>query len=450
MLESLEGIRLLADLVIILFSALGFGYIASKLKQPVILGYLVAGIIIGPFLLGFINKIEEVHVLAQMGVAFLLFVVGLEFSPTTLKKIWKVSVVGGILEMTFMFMIGFGIGTVFGLGFIQSVFIGAMIAISSTIVVIRVLQNLGEEKELAGRMMVGLLIVQDIGVIVIVTILSNLFLVDGGGDPSAYIFPIVYSLIFVSLVLTLGKFLLPKIIKMVSHVDNKNLFLLTILVISLGTATVAYMLDIPLALGAFLAGLVLAESEYGTEIVNKIRPLRDVFMIIFFVSIGMSVNIFLVGQNILFLLVFISSMIVGKFTIFSFASKVFGYTTKTAFKVGLGLIQIGEFSFVMAELGYFNDLISPTVYSSVITAGLITIMLTPYSIKKSDSIYSWFRQFGSLSRVINKIFPRGQEKAEVDAVRELKDHLVLIGYGTVGHLTVDTILPLKKPFIVID
>lgn len=452
MIESLEGIRLLADLTIILAAALGFGYIASKLKQPVILGYMIAGIIIGPFALSLIGKIEEVHVLAQVGVALLLFVVGLEFSPKTLKKIWKISVFGGIMEMVFMFILGFGIGMLFNLGFVQSVFIGAIISVSSTIIIIRVLQNLGEERELAGRIMIGILMVEDAGVIVIVTLLSNLFMEEGsGGMMESYIIPIVLSLAFVLIVLVLGKTVLPKVIRRVSMVENKNLFLVTILVISLGLASIAYILGIPLALGAFLAGLVLAECEYGLEIVNKIRPLRDIFMIIFFVSIGMSINIFLVGGNILFVIVFIALMIGGKFTILAFSSKLFGYTTKTSFKVGLGMIQIGEFSFIIAELGYSTlGVISSTIYSSAITAALITIVITPYSIKNSDNIYEWFRRFESLSKFTNKLFPKSKEKIEFDTRKEFKDHVVLIGYGTVGHLTVDTILPYKKPFVVID
>lgn len=451
MVQDLGSIRLLIDITIILAAALGFGYIASKLKQPVILGYMIAGIIIGPFVLSLIGEIEVVHVLAQVGVALLLFVVGLEFSPKTLKKIWQISVFGGILEMMFMFILGFGIGMLFNLGFTQSVFIGAIISVSSTIIIIRVLQNLGEERELAGRIMIGILMVEDAGVIVIVTLLSNLFLAGEGGSLfESYIIPIILSLTFLLIVLVLGKTVLPKIIRRVSMIENKNLFLVTVLVISLGLASIAYLLGIPLALGAFLAGLVLAESEYGLEIVNKIRPLRDIFMLIFFVSIGMSINIFLVGGNILFVIVFIALMIGGKFTILVFSGKLFNYTTKTAFKVGLGMIQIGEFSFIMAELGYSEGLLSPTIYSSAITAALITIIITPYSIRNSDKVYEWFRRFEGLSKFTNKIFPKGREKTEFDSRKEFKNHVVLIGYGTVGHLTVDTILPYKKPFVVID
>ncbi|MFP4050192.1 MAG: cation:proton antiporter [Thermoplasmata archaeon] len=449
MIQDIESIRLLVDITIMLFGALVFGYIVSKLKQPVILGYLFAGIIIGPFALGLIGKVEDVHTLSQIGVTLLLFVVGLEFSPKTLKKIWKISVIGGILEMTFVFFLGFGVGMLFNLGIVQSVFLGSILSISSTIVVIRVLQNLGEEKELAGRIMIGLLIVQDIGVIVFVTVLSNVFIVEGNNFLD-YIIPIAYNLAYVILILLIGRLALPKILSYVGKLENKGLFLVTILVISLGTASFAYMLGIPLALGAFLAGLVLAESEYGLEIVNKIRPIRDIFVILFFVSIGMSLNIFLLGGNMLLLSAIVLTMVIGKFVILSLSSKVFGYTTKTALKVGLGMIQIGEFSFIMAELGYLNDLISHELYSYVITTAMITIIITPYSIMNSDKIYKWLRQFEYLSKFINKIFPEAKEKIEFDKKEDIEDHAVLIGYGTVGHLTVDTILPYRKPFVVID
>ncbi|MFW6176346.1 MAG: cation:proton antiporter [Thermoplasmatota archaeon] len=449
MIQDIESIRLLVDITIMLFGALVFGYIVSKLKQPVILGYLFAGIIIGPFALGLIGKVEDVHTLSQIGVTLLLFVVGLEFSPKTLKKIWKISVIGGILEMTFVFLLGFGVGMLFNLSIVQSVFLGSILSISSTIVVIRVLQNLGEEKELAGRIMIGILIVQDIGVIVFVTVLSNVFIVEGNNFLD-YILPIAYNLAYVILILLIGRLALPKILRYVGKLENKSLFLVTILVISLGTASFAYMLGIPLALGAFLAGLVLAECEYGLEIVNKIRPIRDIFVILFFVSIGMSLNIFLLGGNMLLLSAIVLTMVIGKFVILSLSSKAFGYTTKTALKVGLGMIQIGEFSFIMAELGYLNDLISHELYSYVIITAIITIMITPYSIMNSENIYGWLRRFKSISNVVNKIFPKGKERKEFGKKKPFKNHVVLIGYGTVGHLTVDTILPYRKPFVVID
>ena len=449
MIENLESIRLLVDIAIMLFGALIFGYIVSKLKQPVILGYLFAGIIIGPYVLGLIGKVEDVHILAQIGVTLLLFVVGLEFSPKTMKKIWKISVFGGILEMAFVFILGFGVGMLFNLGVVQSVFLGSILSISSTIVVIRVLQNLGEERELAGRIMIGLLIVQDIGVIVFVTVLSNVFIVEANNYLD-YLIPIAYNLAFVILILLIGRLVLPRTLKHVSRLKNKSLFLVTILVISLGTASFAYMLGVPLALGSFLAGLVIAESEYGLEIVNKIRPIRDIFVIIFFVSVGMSLNIFLIGGNLLLFLVIVLTMVVGKFSILLVSSKALGYTTKTALKVGLGMIQIGEFSFIMAELGYLNDLISHELYSYVITTAMITIIITPYSIMNSDKIYKRLRKYESLSRIINKIFPQAKEKTKFDKKEHIKDHVVLIGYGTVGHITVDTIIPYRKPFVVID
>lgn len=449
MLQNIESIRLLVDLAIILSAALFLGYILSKLKQPVILGHIVAGIIIGPYVLGLIGRPEEVHVLAQIGVALLLFVVGLEFSPKTLKKIWKISVFGGILEMLIMFTLGFGIGIMFELGFVQSVFIGAIISVSSTIIIIRVLQDLGEERSLGWRIMIGILMVEDAGVIVLVTLLSNLFM-GGESSLSAYALPILLSLTFVATMLLLGRTVLPKIVKRVSHLQSENLFIVTGLVISLGTASIAHLLGIPLALGAFLAGFVLAESEYGMEIVNNIRPLRNIFMIIFFVSIGMSVNIFLVGGNLFFVGVILMMMIGGKFLVLLISTKIFGYTTKTAFKVGLGMIQIGEFSFVMAELGLSMGLISPAIYSSTITVALITIVITPYSIMNSDKVYGWFKGFDTLSEGWNKVSPSVKEEKTLESEKTLEDHVVLIGYGTVGHLTVDTLVPRRKPFVVLD
>ncbi|MGM0510331.1 MAG: cation:proton antiporter, partial [Thermoplasmatota archaeon] len=449
LIEDIEGIRLLFDLAVILFAALIFGYIASKLKQPVILGYILAGITIGPYALGLVGKVEDVHVLAQIGVTLLLFVVGLEFSPKIMKKIWKVSVFGGIVEMTFIFLLGLGIGMFFNLGVAQSVFLGSILAISSTIVVIQVLQNLGEERELAGRIMIGLLIVQDVGVIIIVALLSNIFLVQGN-DVFNYISPIILTLAFVALLLLMGRTVLPIILDAVSAVEDKTLFLIIVLVMSLGTASLAYMLGIPLALGSFLAGLVLAESKYGLEIVDKIRPLRDIFVVIFFVSVGMSLNIFLASGNLFFILVLIVVMVGGKFAIFALSSKIFGYTTKTAFKVGLGLIQIGEFSFIMAELGYLEGVITSELYSSVVIVALVTIMITPYSITKSDHIYDWFRNFERLGKLTNRLFPSAAEKKISRSDKELKDHVVLIGYGTVGHLTVDSLIKARKPFIIID
>jgi CPA2 family monovalent cation:H+ antiporter-2 len=172
-LNEFENIRLLVDMAIILFAALGFGLVAQKLRQPVILGYLFAGIAIGPYMLKFIGRVEDVHVLAEIGVSLLMFVVGLEFAPRHLKKVWKISVFGGYLEMAFMILLGYLLGFIFGLSYLESLFLGGIISISSTIIIVKMLQEFGELEQLHGRVMIGLLIVEDIGAIIVITVLRQ-------------------------------------------------------------------------------------------------------------------------------------------------------------------------------------------------------------------------------------------------------------------------------------
>ena len=222
-LESFENVQLLVDIAVILFAALGFGYIAQKLKQPVILGYLFAGIVIGPFVLKIVGRIEDVHVLAEIGVSLLMFVVGLEFAPRLLRKIWKIAIFGGYMEMCFMFLLGYLLGWLFDLSTIESLFLGGIIAISSTIIIVKMLQELAELDQLHGRIMVGILIVEDVGAIVIISMLSNLSKNEGGMVFEDFIIPSMLALTFVVIMLALGKWVLPRLIKSVSRIESKEL-----------------------------------------------------------------------------------------------------------------------------------------------------------------------------------------------------------------------------------
>ena len=448
-MEEFDTIILLVDIAIILFVALGFGVLASKLKQPVILGYLFAGILIGPYALHLIESVNDVHALAAVGVSLLMFVVGLEFSPEHLKHILKPAVIGGTLEMVLMFIIGTCLGSLFGLGMTESIFLGAVLSISSTIIIVKILEEKGESTQLHGRLMIGLLIVEDIGAIIIIATLTQLT-ESGSSTLLDILIPLFMAVFFISVMLTLGKVGIPRLMESVSKLQSKELFLLTIFALVLGTAALSYYFGLSVALGAFIAGVMLAQSDYALEVTNQVRPLRDIFMIIFFVSIGMSIDLMLVTQNMVFTSMVVVTMVLGKFFILSLSMRSLGYHGRTSVRVGLGMIQIGEFSFIIADLGLRSGAIGQTLYSVTIAGALVTMVLTPYAMNNNGLVYNTFMKSGFLFRMGERFPVTQSELPGKDSKRKLKDHIVIFGFGHVGKYTIDNLIKNRQSFVVVD
>jgi CPA2 family monovalent cation:H+ antiporter-2 len=413
-------------LIYVLVAALAGGMIARLLRLPVILGYLAGGMVVGPYGTGLV-KLEElgqIETLAQIGVALLLFTLGMEFSLKTLKKMGRVAIFGGLAQILITTGLGFAIGTLLGWPPSEAVFFGFLISLSSTMIVIKLLMDRGEIDTAHGRVMIGILLVQDLAVI------PMMALVPAFGEPGlagALGKAVLTTVIFLGAMVVLGLWVLPRFMRRVAAVRSRELFLLTIVGFCLAVAFGTYYYGISLALGAFVAGILISESDYAYQAIAEVVPLRDIFATLFFVSLGMLIDLGFMADNIGMVIGVVAAIIGGKFIICSLIPRIFGYTHKTALYTGAGLFQIGEFSFVLAAAALSAGVISKDVYDLTLSSAVITILLTPLAIVTATVLYRKLSQgerFAAiLARRTDPQFSRGFQ---------LANHVVICGCDRIG------------------
>lgn len=377
---SLAGYELLVDLVMAVLAAFLGGLAASKLKLPVMTGYLLGGIFIGPFTPGIHSDVQRVQTLAELGVALLMFALGTQFSLHELKTVGKGAAGGGILQVLLTILLGVPVGLVLGMSFTQSLYLGGMLAISSSIVILKVLLSRSEVEALQGRLALGIGVVQDISVVVLVVVLPALAAPAQGEAGSLLMtvgLALVKAAVFLGVTYVVGTKVIPWILYRIISLGLREMFLLTILIIAVGMALVAQLIGLSFALGAFLAGMIVSESELADDVLNEIIPLRDVFASLFFVSIGMLINPILLWENLGGVILVVLVILVGKFGIVAGLLILFRYPLKAALRAGLLLSQIGEFSFVLARTGVDQGALTTQIEALVLSGALITIILTP-------------------------------------------------------------------------
>lgn len=423
-----QDITLLGSMALALGVALAAGFMANLAKLPVILGYLVGGIVIGPYVLGLVEDVDEVETLATIGIVLLMFTLGVEFSLKTLRRMGRVVILGGIIQIIGTTALGILIGSLFDWPLRESVLFGFFISMSSTVIVVKILMDRGDVGSPHGRIMIGILLVQDLSVVPIIAILPSLdktgmeLLADIG-------WALLKADLFLVAVVLLGLWGLPRLMKRVARGRSRELFLLAIVSISLGAGFGAYHLGLSIALGAFLAGLLVSESEYAHQALADIRPLRDVFAVLFFVSLGMLADPGFVADNPGKVAIIVVAVIIGKSAISALVPWMFGHGAKTTAFVGSGLFQIGEFSFVLAALALDKKLISDDVYALTLATAFITILLTPFAMSSASNIY-----YRTIQRKkITGLLVEGE--ADPEAIVEgkaLANHVVICGYGKIA------------------
>ncbi len=426
-----EDLSLLASMALVLGVALGAGLLLSLLRLPMILGYLVAGIVIGPYVLGLVEHIEDVEMLATIGVVLLMFTLGLELSPNTLRRVGKVAILGGIAQIAATTILGFGIGFLFDWSVKEAVLFGFFISMSSTVIVMKLLMDRGDLGSVHGRIMIGILLVQDLSVVPIMAVLPSL---EKSG--MALLTDLGWALLkadaFLVAVLVLGGWGLPRLVRRVVVRRSRELFLLAIVCVCFGAGFAAYHLGLSIALGAFLAGLLLSESDYAHQARADIRPLRDVFSVLFFVALGMLADPAFIADNPGKIAIVVAVVVIGKFAIVVLILRAFGHKTKTDLFAGSGLFQIGEFSFVLAALALSEDLISDDLYATVMATAFITILLTPFAMTLTSHLY--YRKIGKKEGFAKD----GSREAAVEndlrpsSARTLSNHVVMCGYGKIA------------------
>ena len=440
----LDEFSLILNIAIALGAALAGGLTARFFKQSTIIGYLLAGVIIGPHSLGLIQESDEIRVLATIGVVLLLFTLGVKFSLREIMRIKKVAIGGGILQLLVTTALGTGVATLLGWSLQEAIIFGFLIALSSTMVVIGMLTSRGELESVHGRVMVGILLMQDIGAAFAMFILPALG--ESGESLSLTLgIAVLKAGLFIALILFLGARLVPRFITRVASRGSRELFIISSAALCFGGAFGAYYFGLSAALGAFAVGLLISESDFAHQVLGDMIPVRDIFSALFFVSVGMLIDLSFMTGNIITVMVIILTIVLGKFLICSVTARLFGYTGKTIPLVGAGMVQIGEFSFVLAELGLDTDIISEYLYSLILTSAMISIILTPLIYGLVSNLSPRLIQSGRLrSLMAVDALPPSREVAKISS------HVIICGHGRVGGNVARMLKELNIPYLVID
>jgi len=366
-----------ADFVLIVIAGLVGGLLARLLRLPLLVGYVAAGVVIGPYTAGpTVVQIHDIELLAEIGVALLLFSLGLEISLRDLRPVRKIALIGGPIQILLMTGLGALAGIkLLGLPVNDSIWLGAMISLSSTMVVLKTLSAAGLTSTLASRVMIGLLVVQDLAVIPMLIILPQLADMSGVLLRLARVAGI--AVVVLAAIVGLGRWLLPMLLRGVLALESRELFLVAVVAAGVGVGYAAHAAGLSFALGAFVAGIVLSESEFSHQALSDIVPLRDIFGLLFFVTVGMLFDPRFVWEHAGQVTLLTLLIIVGKALILGLLARVFGYRNMAPWIVGLGLAQIGEFSFVLARGGLNVGLLSSTAYSLGLTCTILTMALSP-------------------------------------------------------------------------
>ncbi|MBI1354188.1 MAG: portal protein [Acidobacteria bacterium] len=430
-----------ADIVLIVCAALIGGLIAQRLGQPLLVGYIVAGVLVGPNTAGpTVVEIHEIELLAEIGVALLLFALGMEVSFKDLAPVRKIALIGGPIQIVLSILLGYAIGSgVLGWGGIESVWFGAMIALSSTMVTLKILLAQGTANTLASRVMIGLLIVQDLAVAPLLIVLPKLN--DLEKALPALGLAALQAVGFLAAMIFVGTRLIPWALKKIVHWRDHELFLVAVLALGVGVGYGTYLFGLSFAFGAFVAGMVLSESELSHQALADIVPLRDIFGLLFFASAGMLFDPMFLVENFGEVALTVALVIVGKAVIFGLLTRWFGYGNRAPFIVGLGLAQIGEFAFVLARMGVSTQSISQEVYSLALTATLATMVLSPALAGLSGPLYARWR----------RLVPQDEPLQTFHLPEQgLADHVIVAGYGRTGRAAVQVMGRIGVPYLVVD
>jgi CPA2 family monovalent cation:H+ antiporter-2 len=372
----MDGLRFFTQLIIILGFSIPVIYVFNKIKLPSIIGFLITGIIIGPFGLRLIDDIAGIQFLAEIGVAFLLFTIGIEIQLSRfLRHLSEILLTGG-LQILLTFIVGMFIGLAMQLSLSQAIFIGFILAHSSSALVLKILKDRSDEDSPQGRISIGVILLQDVMVVPMMLLIPFL---AGSSGPDAWtiIWKLFKSTLIIVVILVAARYVIPFILERLVNMNMRDVLVITSVVITMGIAWITESLGLSLAIGAFLAGLALSDTEFTHQIISDINPFRDVFLSVFFVSFGMILNLNFLRENTAYILLISLIIILIKSVIVFGLVRLLKYPVRVALLSGVILSQIGEFSFVLASQGFKNHIISDHIYQSFIGASVLTFIVTP-------------------------------------------------------------------------
>ncbi len=419
-------IPLLNDIIIIFVLSIAVLFLFNRLRMPALVGFLVTGILAGPHGLGLIKAVHEVEIMAEIGVVLLLFTIGMEFSLTTLSRIKKSILLGGTTQVFFTLVVFFALALQMGRTVGESLFIGFLVSLSSTAIVLRLFQERAEMDSPHGQTSLAILIFQDM-IVVPMMLLTPILAGIQGNIGLSLIWLFVKGCGIIVLVIVGAKWIAPPVFYQIARTRSRELFLLSVVVLCFSIALFTSSMGLSLALGAFLAGLVISESEYSYQALGNILPFRDVFMSFFFVSVGMLLNVGFLVHNISYVLPVVLLVLALKACLAGFGTLLLGFPLRTAIIVGLTLCQVGEFSFILAWSGVNYGLLAGGAYQLFLAVSILTMAVTPFMTAIAPRIAGAVMRMPFPLRLKAGLTPQEETKLTVR-----KDHLVIIGFGLNG------------------
>jgi monovalent cation:H+ antiporter-2, CPA2 family len=438
----------LLDVLILLLTAIVLGSLFERLKQSAILGYLIAGTLLGPNAFNLMENHEEVAAIAELGVALLLFTIGLEFSWNRLRSIGRMALGGGTLQVLLTGGLSTWICTFLGLEWRPALAVGAMIALSSTACVLRLLVNRAEIDSVYGRNTLGILLLQDVAVVPLVIVVSVL----GGRGSAAQIGweigrAVGMAALLVGALYLLLNFLVPRLLRTKEASRNRELPILLAIVTAIGSAWVSHKLGLSPVLGAFVAGILLAESPFATQIRADVAPLRTLFVTLFFSSIGMLSNPAWALEHWPTVAAVVAAIVFGKTLVASLVARLFRSSPGNAVALGICLAQVGEFSFVLAGISQHGKLIDSNLFELIITATIVTLFLTPYLISLAPHLSKAVgRLTASAPRELHPL-----KETSFDSDTKPNGHIVIVGFGPAGRGAAEELIrDQEAPVVVVE
>jgi len=442
-----HDLPLLTNITVALLTAFAGGYLARKVGLPSLVGYLLAGMAIGPFTPGFVGETEAIGQLAEMGVIFLLFGVGLHFSLGDLWRVRRIAVPGAVAQMLLASAIGLALTQAWGWSIGAGLVLGIAISIASTVVLLRGLEDHGLLSTPHGQVAVGWLVLEDLATVGILVLLPALAGGSGGGASwQDAALAVLKTALFVGLMLVAGAKLMPWLLTRIAHTRSRELFILAVVALALGTALgAAEYFGVSLALGAFLAGVVVGESDVSHQVAAEVLPFREIFAVLFFVSVGMLVNPAALLANAGHVLSLTALIVLGKAILTFLLGLFLPASGRTMLVVAAGLSQIGEFSFIVGQAGVGLGVLSQDQYGLILAGALLSIVANPLMFNLIPRAERALRRAPGLWRLLER---GGPTPAPLED--KMRDHVVVVGYGRVGAHIVSVLERLQVPFLVVE
>src|SRR5690349_1318798 len=458
-----HNVSLITTIAAALGLALGMGFLAIRLKLPPLVGYLIAGIVIGPATPGFVADVELSQQLAEIGVMLLMFGVGLHFSLDDILAVRRIALPGAIVQIAVATALGGAVAHYWGWNIAASIAFGLALSVASTVVLLRALEDRDILETLNGRIAVGWLVVEDLAMVLVLVLLPSVGAWTGihmsGTAPATTDRSLAVTLgvalarvaIFIGLMLLIGRRFFPWLLWQVARVGSRELFTLCIIAAAVGIAYgSAALFGVSFALGAFFAGMVMRESPLSYRAAEESLPFRDAFSVLFFVSVGMLFEPHVLIQEPLHVIVVLAIILVGKSLAALFLVLIFRYPLNTALTVSASLAQIGEFSFILAALGVSLGLLPVEAQSLIVAGAFISITLNPLVFRVIEPAQAWIRSRSSLARVLERSDDPLAELPTTVASSYVTNHVILVGYGRVGRRIGEALAEQGLPFVVAE